>query len=49
LTLFDAAFHSCVGGCHGCFNNEQGDNKGLQKISDIVEKFYQQNGLQAEG
>ena len=43
------AFHSCIGGCDGCININQGDNVGLETINDMLEKFYLESGLDAEG
>ena len=40
LKLFVSAFHSCVGGCHGCLNLNQGDNRGLEGIVAELEKLY---------
>jgi hypothetical protein len=40
-----AVFHACVGGCHGCINLNQLDNKGMEAIVEKLEKLYEDLGL----
>ena len=40
-----AAFHSCVGGCNGCINIDQGDNGGLAEALAALEDKYSKLGL----
>ena len=43
--IFYLAFHSCVGGCHGCLNANQPDNNGLLDIYAALNKLYDELGL----
>eukprot|EP00091_Calanus_sinicus_P024255 TRINITY_DN8594_c0_g1_i2.p1 TRINITY_DN8594_c0_g1~~TRINITY_DN8594_c0_g1_i2.p1 ORF type:complete len:297 (+),score=71.46 TRINITY_DN8594_c0_g1_i2:81-893(+) len=35
-------FHDCVGGCNGCLNVENPDNKGLEEVVARLEDVYQE-------
>eukprot|EP00092_Neocalanus_flemingeri_P012654 GFUD01013637.1.p1 GENE.GFUD01013637.1~~GFUD01013637.1.p1 ORF type:complete len:333 (+),score=66.13 GFUD01013637.1:73-1071(+) len=37
------SFHDCVGGCDGCLNVNDPDNKGLEDIVADIETVYQEN------
>jgi hypothetical protein len=43
------AFHSCVGGCHGCLNQNQSDNRGFDGIIPALEKLYADLDLANQG
>ena len=43
------AFHGCVGGCHGCLNLNQPDNKGQEDIIAALEKVYADLDLAERG
>jgi hypothetical protein len=44
-----AGFHSCVGGCHGCLNLNEGENRGLDGIVNKLEQLYEELGLAEAG
>merc|ERR1712126_742847 len=35
-------FHDCVGGCDGCLNVNNPDNKGLEDLVEALETVYQE-------
>jgi len=39
------AFHDCVGGCDGCLNINDPDNKGLETVIADLETVYQDEGF----
>jgi hypothetical protein len=49
VTSLFSAFHSCVGGCDGCINLNQGPNAGLKEALDPLEEKYQKLGLADQG
>jgi len=38
--LLSAGFHSCVGGCDGCINLNEGDNSGLEDLHNALNVEY---------
>ena len=41
-----SGFHSCVGGCNGCINLNEVDNKGFEEFSFGLEDIYQRLNLE---
>ena len=41
-------FHDCIGGCNGCINFNNGDNKGLELAVDTLTKLYTENHVKKE-
>ena len=37
------SFHDCVGGCNGCLNVDNPDNKGLEDLVQLLDKVYKKN------
>ena len=49
INCLPSGFHSCVGGCNGCFNVNESGNKGMKDIFDKLEQIYGQLELQRSG
>ena len=37
------SFHDCVGGCNGCLNVNNPDNKGLEDLVKLLDRVFKKN------
>ena len=47
--LLIQGFHDCVGGCNGCINFNNPDNKGLEPAVNTLNQIYNSNNFHQFG